>query len=665
MKPRTGIPHLKTMSMAGLVLALPLLFGVSGAWATIQYLDDGAVQNSQNGWNLPAQGTCPAGAAQGYAGIDTRPECSALRLNIVQASCTGNYSWTTSGVCNDLVHTSQATCEPAGDRLWNAATSTCSVVMMYDDRNDVTCVKHGGTWITSGTCTGAWVMPARTVYAPNLLTGTGPGDQCLRCHNTLTQYNSPRVRDTEDTLYMGHKNMARKVTPGLAWGGPPIACTDPSYTTEEDCIHHGGSWLPVASYPSDDTGNVFNWGAGQITVSGTPYDLTWIYGDWISPLPRAIYKAPASTSKTCTDPRYSSQSACEGAGATWVFNSGTTYSCGRCHTTGWTSDSAIKPSTGIEAKEPEASFPGITWDRLSNAPANVVNLSGAVTGDPNKYSSWDAYGISCNRCHNAAIDTTKGDSSTPPQYSSPTGMSSHHTNLTSTDISSGACTDPRWTAEAQCTANGGTWTIACNLGSTAGTCTNAATSSAACAGTTTANWIAAAGWCSNAFYANQTDCTANGTCSNSVYTTQAACTGAGATWSAFQWQDGWCVRTDAQTSATCTGGSGNNALTWRANGSQASCQAAGGTWSFTKCSLEGYCNSGTCSDLAYTDAVNCEAAGKTWTPILTKAACDTAGGQFRYATDIVRCDDAGGRWTGNNISRGPIITGLCMNCHRQ
>ena len=219
------------------------------AWAAIQYMDDGATQSNLNGWNLPAQGTCPAGAANGYSGIDTRPECTALRLNIVQGSCTGNTAWST-GSCNDTTVATQLDCEAKGDRLWNPGTSSCAVVMVDDDRNDVTCVKHGGTWVTSGVCTGSWIMPARTAYTPNLLTGTGPGDQCLRCHNTVTQYNNPRVRDTEDTLYMGHKNMLRKVVPGFAWGGPPIVCSNPLYTTEEDCIQNGFAFHPADPYPT-------------------------------------------------------------------------------------------------------------------------------------------------------------------------------------------------------------------------------------------------------------------------------------------------------------------------------------------------------------------------------------------------------------------------------
>jgi hypothetical protein len=609
---------------AAFALAACVVLGTGSAWADVQFLYDGALQNSRDGWDLPAQGTCPADLTQ-----TTRPECTALRLNIVQASCIApNYSFTTSGVCNDLVNTTQTSCEMQPDRLWNAGptgTNTCAIVMIDDDRNDVTCALHGGTWVTAGTCTGVWVMPARTAYTPNLLTATGPGDQCLRCHNTLTQYNGPRVRDTEDTLYMGHKNMSRKVVPGLSWGGPPLHCSNPLYTNEEDCIHNGGTFDPDEAYPSDDSGNVFNWATGQITVGGVARDMTWIFGDWLSALPRAIYKTVASTSRVCSDPRYpSTGTTCVDNGGTLLLNAGASYSCARCHTTGWTSDATINtlPITDIKSKEPEATFPGITWDRMTDAGFGVVNLSGGITGDPKKYASWDAFGIVCSRCHSSAIDPDNPvvPAETPPRYSAPAGMSSHHSNLTVPDATNGVCTDSRWTLEAQCTSNGGQWLTACSVNPTPDICTQAITTMGACV--SPGVWVSAPGWCSNAFYSTSTSCTTNG----------------------FVWQDGWCTRPD-KTVSTCTGGTGTGALTWRRNGAQASCQVAGATWSYSKCSVEGVCNKGA----AYT----------------TLALCTAAGGQFRYATDVIRCEDAGGQWTGNNSNRGQIITSLCMNCHRQ
>ena len=619
--------------VAALALAVCMALGSGSASATVQYLDDGALPNASGGWDLPPQGTCPADVSKA-----TRPDCLALRLAIVQGSCVApNYSWTTSGVCNDLVNTTQLACEAAPDRFWNAATGVCAIVMKGDDRNNIVCALHSGTWVVTGTCTGVWVMPARTAYTPNLLTGNSAGDQCLRCHNADTQYNGPRIRDTENFLYSGHKNMARKVTVGLPRGGPPFSCTNPLYTDEQACEENGAFWDPTI-YPSDDGGNTFDWMNGQIVTSGGARDLTWIYGDWLAPLPRAIYKAPASTTDVCSDPRYTTTT-CVANGGVLIKNAGASYSCSRCHTTGATSDAAINGGAGIEGKEPELSFPGITWDRLSDAPANVVNLSWGVKDDPNKYASWDVFGIVCTRCHNSAIDTTTGTGS-PPQYSAPTGMSSHHNNLTVPDISSGTCTDPRWTAEAQCTSAGGQWLTACSVNPTAGVCTMAANTLAKC-GVVAGTWVPVTGFCSVAYYTNSVDCLANSPTVGSANT----------------WTDGYCTTADAE--GACTGGAGDGAKTWRRNGSLQSCLLASATWSFGSCSLPGICNT---LDPAHN----------------TKALCEAALGQWNLATDIVRCLDVheygkdnsiaaytAAGWTGNHTNRGQIITRLCMDCHRQ
>ncbi len=558
------------------------------------------------------------------------------------------------------------------------------------------------------------------------------------------------MRDTEDTMFMGHKNMARKVTVGTPWGGPPFTCTNGYSTTEEECFDNGGNWVPVAPYPGTDTGNNFDWVNGTVDVSGYK-QLYWIYGDWLSALPRAIYAAPVDA--TTGKPTVS-------------------YSCARCHTTGWTSDSLLQSN-----KEPEKSFPGITWDGTTTGASQdgKVNLAGGVSGDTNKRASWDVFGISCARCHNAAIDnemlycptyTTQstceaangiwnsGRSGAPswcwntlancgaavagPPFGPPVGMSTHHNNLTIADNTSGACSDPRFTTEAACTSAvpAGVWMTNCSIASTAAKCIEAAaTTSALCTGSSTpGTWFGAPGWCSNAFFTDQVSCTNNGSCADISFSTQSFCEGAGKLWTPNTWLDGWCNRTDLTTSSACastkidgptinglsrdgsvatlsfgathtftagqiititgaipasfngnfkvnpapgsasltyndTGSAGSatysgakvsalGTLSWRVNGNQASCQVAGGSWSFSKCSVQGICNKGP----AYTDA----------------ASCAAALGQWVFATDIIRCDDihqygkANGipqyeaaHWTGSFPQRGGTITRLCMDCHRQ
>jgi hypothetical protein len=633
---------------------------------------------------------------------------------------------------------------------------------------------HGGTW-TNG-CTGTWVMPYGSNYSPVLLTGMpdsyatapGPGDQCLRCHNTRTQYNGPRVRDTEDTLFMGHRNMSRKVdqirsAPNkYAWGGPPFECIDKNTlalqpeTTEESCYDANvdNNWVPTIPYPSTDTGQTFDWYNGKIDVGGAK-DLYWIYGDWLSALPRAIYS-------TGFDPV--------------TLKPLMSYSCARCHTTGWTSDSSLQ-----SAKEPEKSFPGITWDGTTLSQTGKVNLAGGVNGDSNKRASWDNFGIVCSRCHNAAIENTGGvctlncntdqatceratgavlNPYTPnpgcggyyflgnstcykdmslaapnasyafaalpsvcsavggtltagPAFPSAAGLSSHHNNLTVADNSGGVCSDVRYTREFECTGAGATWLTNCSNPSTAERCVQTKLLTAAtCLGNGT--WVDTADFCSNPFYTSKATCEANGSPANT-------------------WQEGWCARTDLTTPTTCvpmatfyvtsltrTGGTAtavtnqdhpfvpgdfitiagvdsankaewnkdflivsvptfssftfalagstpgtstanitaNPSRAWRTNGSQASCEIGGGTFALSKCSVEGVCNKGA----SYT----------------TASACTTAGGQFKWATDVIRCEDiaeygekygipayAAAEWTGSYTQRGGLITGLCMNCHRQ
>jgi len=400
------------------------------------------------------------------------------------------------------------------------------------------------------------------------------------------------------------------------WGGPPFSCTGhPSAATEEECVHSGGTWDP-SIYPADDTGNTFNWTKNTITTSAGTFDLKWIYGDWLAALPRAIY-----------------------TGATLNNMS---YSCGRCHTTGWTSDAGTTPNA---KKHPESDFPGITWTGTADATTGKVKLGGGVAGDANVMSSWDQWGITCSRCHSSAVDDS---TAAAPPYTAPAGMSSHHNNLTSPTNNSGACTDVRWTSspsgstlEAACSTTGGTFVTACSVNPTAAVCTMAANTKDKCTAVS-GTWVAAkAGWCSNAFYSDSASCTAN----------------------AYTWTDGWCKTADAQ--AACTGGTGDAAKTWRLNGTQASCQLAGANWTFSRCSVEGFCNKGTCTDSKYTNEIECEAAGAFWYGIRSKAACDSVGGQFAYATDVIRCENAGGRWNSNFQNRGQIITSVCMDCHRQ
>jgi hypothetical protein len=638
----------RTARVAALTIAVVLLLGAGSAMADIKYLGDGAKQNpTNNGWDLPLQGTCQQDLTK-----TTRPACLALRLGTLT---TGAYqtkalcealvsgvqvrSWST-GVCNDTLATDATTCNGKPDRYWDSTTNICAIVMYGDDRNSVECMVHNGTWVAAGTCTGNWIMPLRTDYTPNVLTsngsngtGAGAGDQCLRCHNTLTQYNSTRVRDTEDTLFMGHKNMARPVVPNQPWGGPPLHCVNgsnveqPSYTAEEPCIQAGFKWVPKDQYPSDDAGNPINWTAGTINVGGscsnptyptqtlcvagggtwtpgTDYSLAWIYGDWLASLPRAIYKAPATTlasQQVCTDPRGNATNCVSFYGGTMVNNAGASYSCGRCHTTGWTSDASVNT-----LKEPEATFSGITFPRTSNALANMVNLSGGVANDPKQTSSWDVWGISCTRCHGSAVDTTTGGG--VPPFTAALGTSSHHSNLTAPDFP-GACSVPGSSCsggrctQSNCAAGGGVWYY---------------------------------GYCTDPRFLGGAQSAAGAKTACETHTVGGVDLGV----SAPGFPSGtWVTPCSDNSAATAT----DCAL------------ISGATWNLpvSTCSVAGLCN-----DPAMTTSGTC-------TGTVASGPLTGLVRQWQATTDIVSCVDAGGKWTGGLAQRGQIITALCMNCHRQ
>ncbi len=103
--------------IAAAALGVALLLGAGTAQAGVKYLGDGAIQNARGGWDLPKQGACPADAT-----AKTRPDCVARRFVAKDsAACTalgasGAYSWST-GVCNDLVNTTQTACQKADGPL--------------------------------------------------------------------------------------------------------------------------------------------------------------------------------------------------------------------------------------------------------------------------------------------------------------------------------------------------------------------------------------------------------------------------------------------------------------------------------------------------------------------------------------------------------------------
>jgi len=209
----------------------------------------------------------------------------------------------------------------------------------------------------------------------------------------------------------GHKNMGRPVAPTGYTGG---------YYTP------GYPWAGADGSIYGPNPSPWDWANGLYNTD----PLLWIYDGWMA-----------------TTPRYIRDKA-----------GGENYSCGRCHMTGWTSDAAVQAT-----KEPEAMFPGISWDGVTSKD-NKVNLAGGIAGDTNQYSSWDRWGIQCSRCH-AAEDA--GHATFPD--SSLTGADvgaavnalctqCHRQENGGKPYTNGTCTVATATNEADCINAAGTWT---------------------------------------------------------------------------------------------------------------------------------------------------------------------------------------------------------------
>jgi hypothetical protein len=216
------------------------------------------------------------------------------------------------------------------------------------------------------------------------------GESCLTCHST--GFSGAPIKTAY--LMTGHRNALRMVPgfPLTGAGGQPYSadlfgdlfnwtnstitlqgfCTNAQYTDETSCANGGGTWL-----------------------SG-PKPLYYIYGGWMEASPGALYDG----------------SYFQGGQKTAV-----TYSCGRCHTTGFTMDTTINDTCkffpypiGLVCRTPEAYFPGITWtpsnttgkvdlDPDGNGPA--ISSSWAIVG-----SGQSLEGVQCERCHDATHNQT-------------------------------------------------------------------------------------------------------------------------------------------------------------------------------------------------------------------------------------------------------------------
>lgn len=701
-----------------LTLAIAMVITSGNAWAAVVYLGDGAVQQADGTWALPTQGWCFAG---NVTPIPTdRPGCLALRfpkvctVASVGKACNTNADCTGGGTCSNA--TTQTICEGGSDPnklAW--ATSACdlpgfdgnsggclgfggtysngkcSLSMEDDSRNIATCNQLGGTWNTAGVCGGKWFPPNPGNLLNKTATeyGASTGDQCLRCHNLATQYNGTDVRWVgEWYMKMGHMNMARKVAPVCSISGK---CSNATYldssscqaaaatwtaTTTATCVAQGGtlSYRPWAGpagvkYPADDGGNIFTWTNTPPTVkiSGLDKTLYWIYGDWLAPLPRDIYSADPVAGKP-----------------------GVSYSCARCHTTGWTSD-----LTRNDSKEPEKTFfpllgSHITWDGTAgDAVTGKVNLAGGVTGDNNKMASWDQFGIKCSRCHISVVDDARAactltqaicdanqticETSTSANPGPP-GCGGRYVAgvCKKTDLSGNIGSPKPVTDLATCTTLGGVlatpappFTAPLGMGTHNG-------------GNTSAD--AGSGYCSDSRYTAQFQCEAAGFtwntncnlaigstpavcamspagyCSNSTYTDPVNCALNSATWNVVGAADcrGFCSDPTKTTQAACVGPAVWTPATWTASAAgwcsntsytdQPSCTNNGFAWLTGWCSVPSatiascaFPDTAWCTDSTYSTKATCQTNGKgwvagSWNIAGSQASCQVAGGTAALGT---------------------------------
>ncbi len=360
-----------------LFLAIPVLFtGNAGAVTAVSgtYNSDAAVQSATSGqWNIPSSFYCVATPSGWTPSATLSP---AVRRDDLAAPSSLPYN---------------TACAIADTATKNAVKysdyPTNTVKRTIDE-----CVASGYAWSGySGSCGASTWTTDDPDNSPLPYYTDHKG--CLRCHNDAYISNSTHSADQwakkESYLKGGHKNMVRKVTVPKPWGLPGTDAT-------------GIYALGVNGTTSD-----YKWTDGTIDV-GSCSDATKKTKD--------VCVAPATwTPNWKTMLWMYGGNGLEGTTPTAIYANGnssgkpkTSYSCARCHATGWTSDATINTN-----KEPEVSYPGVSWDGVLNSGVGSVNLAGGVSGDAKQIASWDRFGIQCSRCHEATGSPTASKEAGP------------------------------------------------------------------------------------------------------------------------------------------------------------------------------------------------------------------------------------------------------------
>ncbi len=308
---------------------------------------------------------------------------------------------------------------------------------------------------------GAYVAPA--FKAPTFVNGKSTTNACLQCHQgqTFAMFNRQSVSapDMRSYLRTGHRNMLRRAG-GFAWSAPgPLSdgtttyIWDNSYAAEEAANKNSygnlflwstqlgtiGDPISVGSLSSISTGcGLTN---GVWSCSDATKALYYIFGGWAGeydfrPVPVYDQGFGACMVGSYVDPRATNATQCSSIGGSWspTRQPVNSYLCARCHTTGYSADASRNT-----AKDPEADFPGISWNGLDTtsggtgkvdfkpyvADQTCASYSGTdshgypicaslkststssstafATVLPQTYASWVMEGIQCERCHDATL----------------------------------------------------------------------------------------------------------------------------------------------------------------------------------------------------------------------------------------------------------------------
>ena len=247
------------------------------------------------------------------------------------------------------------------------------------------CLANGGSWAN-------WI-PAGTTATIGSITGmtfdltrqaVNADEGCLHCHSTKTEYNGPTERFKDSYLKTGHKNMLRKVTAGKNWAGP-----------------NADGELEIYTAAATGTINFGTLGNNDATaqISGVDKPLLYLFGDWMA-LPPAGLDVVVNMSGAAK------------------YNGSSDYSCAACHTTGWSNTDSTKGLCNYSSKTTQATCEAVTsgdfgagvWYPLSGVQRiGTPAYDMAEPGDSfpgitfGAAGTWDIEGITCGRCHNAAV----------------------------------------------------------------------------------------------------------------------------------------------------------------------------------------------------------------------------------------------------------------------